>query len=969
MPVDLSQSGYNAGRGVARMERNDSVERAVKGGMGLLSNVTSFAVSLDEGIYNSEAKKATERLNTLLWGNGSTGTEGELSLYSSMNSDYSKYGESYTEILDRYMNVDYLTNELGLSERNAERFIEENGDEYRFNVSRAAEQDALQSQIVQETNNITSSRQYEASRLDKSDEEAYATIVEEYDNSASQIWDPSGLQDPRNFRAQISFYGQRATYKGENIIKDLARTTDMTQSQILEAALAPMREYIGNADFGDNNEAKVLMGLTEESITNHLQDLVSTEMAAAVTESNTRFAQASSRMAEIWQENPEYQMSDEEFARFVSDELGWDIEHNPYDRQNADLLYSTMVEGNDAAVGRIFADYLADPETGQAFYDTLNETVYSAIQSGNTDMVTIRFNSTGTVQAVDEELNDVDIAGLPEVYTVEEIPDTPSGNALRTIIDRHNRDKQAQEGFKSEFTIPKAVADLIQQLPESMRNDRDVLMNIIEKTGTYIDNISESYSNSMKKTAMGIAGDVRYSTQERLDMLDDAFYKAKTIDKASWLEARESVSFPYETEMGYVNDALKVALRATGDEEWSALYDRITTDPDYVDGTEKWIISWKQAGGTIQSVGIEQYAQKQIALFMNAEQQKIEDRVVNKAITEMLGEDLIIGTSVAFGESDPAKLQRLRDDGQMWWIDDDAIASIRSQLAYGEDSEVISYDDTRELGARMIYQMDYDQLADHEKAVVDDNCVFAVWDQTNFELLHDTFITGQGLDGYAEVTVRTNDGNRLGVLGSDGFVYFMPTYNYNDKQTAEFFYVGTDSPDYVNAMSGNPTTIDFAGKAFGIYRRPSEDEWLHYGRELAKAEDAPTSISDWKDYILINPARRGSPTSITIDDRFWDVVSEDNIDELLGQIARDPEYKYFYYQIQEAWTNRLTSGLTGDQTMGATVGHMSGLDPSYPALNKDPYTIQNDVRFTTSLANVKQMTLNASGRNKNNART
>ena len=946
MPVDLSQSGYNAGRGVARMERNDSVERAVKGGMGLLSNVTSFAVSLDEGIKNADFSKMDEFTRKRLWGNSTSGTQGDLDLFTSSTLDYDSFEEGCLEIKDQILNADFLSKELGVSRRNAERFIEERGDEYSYEVTRYAEQMATRSKQVQLNNTMNATRQYYAADTSLSADEAFAKYKAAYEESNPESWDFSGEQNPENPDNKIAFYSGQAAARGDAVIKDLTRTTDMTSSQIIEAALAPMNEYLSQADFGDDAEANVLVGLSKESVTNHLSDMVKTESATAIADADALLAQGSEYLLDMWNENPEYQMSDEQFEDFIINTLGMDPDNNPRDRRNAQSLYEIMRGYNTAAGNAMVTAWKSDPENWKAFTSAMNESIQNRAEGGTVHRRT--YTISGSDVTVRDEAGEI-ISGT-YMPTYEEQEYTPSSAALDTIITNFNNN--LRRSGSAETIIPTDFGDVVDQIPAEIRNNPEAFEAAINEINTYGKEQVNLYSESMKNKAIEVATNTSLSQLEKRNKLAQML-ASKEIDMNAYNDAIGKVSFAYEEDRIAVSNILKSSLYAmTGDNE---LYNEIVADPGFQDRLERWILGLRTVGGTLQSANPQQFVDQQIGFFIASDISKQMADDSARSLREIFDTDILLGNSYAFSVSDPGQLKKMAEDGGLSLVmDSGAIRNMRQQIALGDSTLTLSMDDIRENGARFMFGSSYEDLTDYQRGRVDINAALAVGDQFDFEMLHDTFITGQGLDSYAEVAIKTGDSTTVGVLGSDGFVYFLPNYTYNDTQAASFFYVGTNSDVYKNAMSGDDVTLSLAGYNLGNYTRPSAEELAERSSRNRPAE-GPKSLSDWKDYIKINPSTswRGADQSVSIDTRLWDVVNEDNIDELLAIVGRDPNYKQFYNQIQQGWADHMTYGYDYDQqTYEAPERPEITLGENVPAFE---YKLSEDLDFLVEKDNVRSI--------------
>ena len=328
-------------------------------------------------------------------------------------------------------------------------------------------------------------------------------------------------------------------------------------------------------------------------------------------------------------------------------------------------------------------------------------------------------------------------------------------------------------------------------------------------------------SASMEEKAMNVATNISYTEQERRNLLSQ-MYAAGEIDLDSYTSGLGKIDFAYKEERDLVLGMLKSYIDVQGDAMPDHLYDQMTSNIDFLDGLDKWIISWAQNGGTLQSAGAEQYIQNQVSIFGSGMMLDEMNASYAGLVSEIVDGDMLIGNTYALSESNPAKLVQMRDQGELMWVRNDVCSAIRQQLSLADSSITTSADDVLGTASNLLFGSDYESLSDYQKSIVDVHATLAIYDQTNFELLHDTFVKGQDLGNYKEVSVRMGNGTRTGILGDDGFVYFMPNCSYDQNQAASYFYVGTNSDIYASAMNGEDVRIDLAGYAIGTYKKPSE---------------------------------------------------------------------------------------------------------------------------------------------------
>lgn len=808
----------------------------------------------------------------------------------------------YESAWNENVTADRIMEGAGVSRSAAERWLKNQGAEMRSRVMDIAQDGQTRAYETKAYDNQISYGMMLSSDPEISREDFEKGYTERLDSTGldpeSYLYQRLSLDRPEN---ALKFSQNYAESHTKWSVEQNAKTGFMTRMDAMDEAEKLFRQ---NAPQTDEPSIQYQIEQQAEIIRDNAGTYYDEIVTGVVTDSEQRMTQGAQEFARMVQENPEFSMTDEEFDTFVRETLGMDPDNNEIDRRNVAMLYETIAGGRTTAADATVARYINE---NQEAVDNAYAGLEQRIKEGAPISVrSYTFTLQGEVIARDSE-GDV-IQGAPVPFPEEQY--VSSSAAMNTIFRAYQTSKLiGEEG--GEVIIPTEYGDIVDLIPEDLKQNPETYRAALEAINSYGAKRATLMSASMEEKAMNVATNISYTEQERRNLLAQ-MYAAKEIDLDSYTSGLSKIDFAYKEERELVLGMLKSYIDVQGDAMPEHLYDQMTSNIDFLDGLDKWIISWAQNGGTLQSAGAEQYIQNQVSIFGSAMMLDEMNASYAGLVSEIIDGDMLIGNTYALSESNPAKLVQMRDQGELMWVRNDVCSAIRQQMSLADSSITTSADDLLGAASDLLFGSDYESLSDYQKSIVDVHATLAIYDQTNFELLHDTFVTGQNLGNYKEVTVRMGNGTRTGILGDDGFVYFMPNCSFDQNQAASYFYVGTNSDIYDSAMSGEDVRIDLAGYAIGIYKKPSADQ---IGQRERPAE-GPSSLSDWKDYVSVE--RRGRVQDVIIDNRLWDVVNEDNIDELMNMVSRDPELKQFYGQIQNAWGNHIAYGYSFDQIHEST---------------------------------------------------
>lgn len=939
--ADLGSLGYSAGY-LGEEAKRQNWAHGLAGFARAAGSIAEDSIRLSNAVMTQEDNKIDDwwqrdATGDEIAGQSSEGWMDEAQKRAVLDPDNTL--KIYEDMWNQNVTVDRIMSGAGVSRSAAERWIKNQGAELHGRVSDYAQyrqDDAYKTKIYDDQKSYGMML---SANPDMSADGFRAQYTERLNSLGldpeSSLYKSLSLENPENAMLFSQNYAEART---KFDIEQNAKNGFMTKQDAIDAAEALFRQNAPDA--ADDPSLQYQIDMQVEEIKKNAGEYYDEITTGVVNDSAERMAQGSQEYARMVQENPEFVMSDEDFERFIREDLGMDPDNNEIDMRNATALYEAIMQGNDAASNAAVADWLSAPENRKALDDAFASLEEKRLNGSPVSSRTYSFTAEGTV-ARDSEGNVIQGAVLPS----SEEQYVSGSAAFNTIFRAYDAQRMAEEG--AEDIISTEYGDIVDLIPEELRQDPETFkaaVNYIENYGTQRYTLM---SASMGEKAMNLATNISYTEQERRNLLAQMF-AAREIDQDSYTEALGKIDFQYKEERDLVLGMMKSYIDVQGDAMPDHLYDQMTSNIDFLDGLDKWIISWKQNGGTIQSAGAEQYIQNQVSIFGTALIKDEMNADFARTIPEIIDGDMLVGNTYALSESNPSKLVQMRDEGELMWVRNDVCTALRTQLMNADSSLTTGAEDILETASQMIFQNDYENLSDVQKSMVDIHATLAVYDQTNFEMLHDTFIAGQNLEGFHEVSIRTGNGTRVGLLGSDGYVYFLPNCSYDQNQAASYFYVGTNSDVYNRAMSGDDVRIDLAGYALGTYKKPSADQI----KQRERPAEGPSSISDWKDYVSVT--RRGSVQDVTIDNRLWDVVNEDNIDEFMNMVSRDPELKRFYGQIQNAWGNYIAYGYSFDQTHESTPTPEG--TPGFRELTAPRvYSVANDPMLIVGKKNIMMM--------------
>ena len=942
--ADLASAAYSAGF-LGEEAKHTNWAQALGNTLGAASRTVGDVDRLLNAITTQEDEKVTRWVSGQLEGStiGDHTSTGLLDdAYKAGVNDPENYSQKFTDAWDNNITVENIVNGAGVSEAAARRWLNEYGPEMRAKVEsigNSVQKEALWTK--------TSSTQLAlGDMLAKDPSLSPEDSVKSYNESLNSLglepgsyeyWSLS-LDNPAN---NIRWSNMKATALTKDSIEQNAKTGFMTKKDAQDYAENQFRQLAGKqTDPARQNEIDIQAEQIRVDTAAYYDEITT----GIVNDSNARLTHGTEYLADQWAKNPEWYMNDEEFDRWIHDELGLDPDNNEIDRRNADLLYKAVQSGNVAASNAVVRDYLT-PDVLADLDKALDASISSQASSGVVQNRKYTFTNNSAV-ATDAEGNVIQGAVVPS-YTAVDTDYTSTSAAMNEIMTSYDRMRNINSGYTEEIST--SFGDIVDQFPEEIRNNPEAFKSAIE----YVNNRGASrisaQSEAMNSSAMAIATDTGLTQQEKRDQLSNLLANG-VISQTAYNEAIKKVNFAYEEDRAAVSAMLESALySATGSND---LYKEISSDLDFQNNLEKWILGTRTAGLTLTEGGVNNFIEKQVALFAS-NKLALEGRDASaKALSEIFDTDILVGNSSAFTTSSPAELKAMAENGDLALIlRPDAVSNIRRQIALGDSSITTSMDDLRETGAASIYGKGYDELSNLQKKMVDVNVTLAVADQFDYEMLHDTFIKGQDIDKFTEVPIKVGETTTVGIMASDGFVYFLPNNTYDQNQPASFFYVGTDSEVYKNAMDGEGGVRNLNGYSIGSYTKPTSYELT----QKRKAE-GPKSLSEWRDFVTINP--RGS---ISIDPRLWAVVGENNIDQLLSEVGKDPKYKKYYGQIQQGFNDHAAYNYEFDQSYDSAGAPANTTTNSLGAFIRD-YSIADDPMFEVEKENIRDIQIR-----KNNA--
>ena len=812
---DLAASGYAAGAAVERA-RHKNWAQGVAGIARGVNTIMTKSADIVNAVITQEDGKISDYVERELAGDEVAGqkTEGWMDI-AQKNSvvDPDNTLKIYEDAWNENVNVDRIMEGAGVSRAAAERWLRNQGTELHARVMDIAQDGQTRAYETKAYDDQIGYGKVLASRPEMTIDEFRSKYNERYEASG---FDPStaygysmSLDNPDVAMEFSSIYAEAKT---KYDIEQNAKTGFMTKQDAMDMAEELFRQNMPDAS--DDPSLQYDIDVMAEAIRKDASGYYDEITTGVVNDSEQRMTQGAQEFARMVQENPEFSMTDEEFDTFVRETLGMDPDNNEIDRRNAAMLYETIAGGRSSAGNAKVVEWLSVPENRKSLDDFFASLEQSRLDGTPVSSRSYSFTAQG-VTARDSEGNIMQNATLP--YSEEQY--VSSSAALNTIFRAYDAQVASEEG--PEDIISTEYGEILDMMPEELRNDPEAFKAAVNYVNNYGAQRATLMSASMEEKAMNVATNISYTEQERRNLLAQ-MYAAGEIDLDSYTSGLSKIDFVYKEERELVLGMLKSYIDVQGDAMPEHLYDQMTSNIDFLDGLDKWIISWAQNGGNLQSAGAEQYIQNQVSIFGSGMILDEMNASYAGLVSEIIDGDMLIGNTYALSESNPAKLVQMRDQGELMWVRNDVCSAIRQQMSLADSSITTSADDLLGTASDLLFGSDYESLSDYQKSIVDVHATLAIYDQTNFELLHDTFVTGQNLGNYKEVTVRMGNGTRTGILGDDGFVYFMPNCSFDQNQAASYFYVGTNSDIYNSAMSGEDVRIDLAGYAIGTYKKPPE---------------------------------------------------------------------------------------------------------------------------------------------------
>ena len=809
---DLAASGYAAGAAVERA-RHKNWAQGVAGIARGVNTIMTKSADIVNAVITQEDDKINDWWQRDAAGDEVAGQKSEGWIDRAQQQsviDPENTMKIYENAWNENVTADRIMEGAGVSRAAAERWLKNQGAEMHTRVMDIAQDGQIRAYETKVYDNQISYGMMLSSNPEITLEDFKSGYTERLDNTGldpeSYLYQRLSLDRPEN---ALKFSQNYAESHTKWSVEQNAKTGFMTRMDAMDEAEKLFRQ---NAPQTDEPSIQYQIDQQAEIIRENAGTYYDEIVTGVVNDSEQRMTQGAQEFARMVQENPEFSMTDEEFDTFVRETLGMDPDNNEIDRRNAAMLYETIAEGRATAADATAARYINE---NQEAVDNAYAGLEQRIKEGAPISVrSYTFTPQGEVIARDSEGNV--IQGAPVPFSEEQY--VSSSAAMNTMFNARRSLKLAEGG---EVIIPTEYGEIVDLIPEELKQNPETYRAALEAINSYGAKRATLMSASMEEKAMNVATNISYTEQERRNLLAQ-MYAAKEIDLDSYTSGLSKIDFVYKEERELVLGMLKSYIDVQGDAMPEHLYDQMTSNIDFLDGLDKWIISWAQNGGNLQSAGAEQYIQNQVSIFGSG--MMLDEMNVSYAglVSEIIDSDMLIGNTYALSESNPAKLVQMRDQGELMWVRNDVCSAIRQQMSLADSSITTSAEDILGTASDLLFGSDYESLSDYQKSIVDVHATLAIYDQTNFELLHDTFVTGQNLGNYKEVTVRMGNGTRAGILGDDGFVYFMPNCSFDQNQAASYFYVGTNSDIYNSAMSGEDVRIDLAGYAIGTYKKPPE---------------------------------------------------------------------------------------------------------------------------------------------------
>lgn len=856
MPVtgtDTANASYAAGKARANAERTKLWAGALSHGVSFAANITKQSLELAESIDKAAEGKIREGLDKDLYGynKGDVSSPGRYRNALTLPNDTSgevpnpdSVMQAFDDVHEIVFNADYIAENYGVTRRQAERFLERYQDEYDRDFQNVRTAGVMQSQRAYVGVELQSKLNTLVSDPDLSEEqiyEQYESFRNSFPATAFNYDKEFSLDDPEFRAAALS---TKSLTDLDRMYADALKNPGLNKAQLADQVMARYDEYMGDTSQLSTQEQSNLIN-ARRTLEGNVRKYIDGLEEKSVWGADSKLAAGVKFIAAQQAQDPTWTMDQEQFDAFIRNQLGMDPDNNYLDKENATALYESVMKGNTEAANAMVKEYISDPENYAVFENAMQEQ-YTRISEGST---VNRRTYTITGNNVTMQNGEGEVVSKTYMPTYEETEYRSSSAALNDVFTAYERRKNITEG--AETTISTDYGDIVDMLPASIKNDKEAFIAAVEYINSYGSSQATGYSDFMKNKALGVATDISLTQVEKRDSLAKML-SSNQISMEAYNEAIAKVNFAFEDDRVAIENLLKTSLYTrTGSND---IYNQLTSDPDFQNRLEKWILGWRTIGGTLQSANPQQFIDQQIGIFMADGILDEQSDATVKALGEIFDTSILVGNNYAFSVSNPMKLKEMADKGDLAFIlNQGAVATMRQQIGLADSGLTTSMKDIQDTGARYMYGSDYEDLSDFQKDMVDVNATLAVIDQFDFEMLKDTFIEGQGLDSFTEIRIKDGSATRVGLLGSDGFVYFLPNYSYDENQAASYFYLGTDSDIYRQAMSGGDVSINLAGYSLGVYRRPASTTNLN---EMQKTVDVtnPPSLSDVKDpWVMPTP--------------------------------------------------------------------------------------------------------------------
>ena len=323
-----------------------------------------YLQDLDNKVYSTSAKKALTGIESMLYGNSKTGAVGFFETQLN-DMNYEGYEANTQSMLDNTLTVEYLTENFGMTEGHASKFIEEYGD----TISAEASQRTQTNMWLSMTNQLgTDQKSFSAlcAETGGSVTEQYEKVKEHYIENGGPSWDSTGEYNPDKIETKLSFGYNWSISASKRIVDSGLTTIGMTTEDLVREAMSIYDTSM--ADMGDGSYlSNATIQSNREQFENYIRSYISQRSGYAYDESESRYLTASNIVAEVYQAGK--YIDSEKFNEIMNDcKLD---EANAYDLAMINKLKLNISDLNEKTVKNasqpsilypsFFSDYLLNP--------------------------------------------------------------------------------------------------------------------------------------------------------------------------------------------------------------------------------------------------------------------------------------------------------------------------------------------------------------------------------------------------------------------------------------------------------------------------------------------------------------------------------------------------------------------------------------------------------------------------------